>query len=259
MLDAVASDIILFHVLPLLLPSDLTVFGQVNHRARDLVAQHTGGSLGVLRKADFVASVTRLQWAVANGLIHDDHIYNLICEGIFDPIVEGNHLEVLRWSHALDPNYMCIPSLKDEASRRGEFELLRFLHDINDGSEEEWDASVCYNAAVANHLPMLQWLRGLAPPCPWNVHTTYMAVYSGNLEMLQWARAQTPPCPWDENIYFEAYTLNRFDIITWWLSLPVDEQPPHSPKSFYEGCCSKLEQHLKASLEWKKRKRVNFQ
>ena len=47
---------------------------------------------------------------------------------------------------------------------------------------------------------MLQWARGMEPPCPWDADMCNAAARGGQLGVLLWARTQVPPCPWQFEI-----------------------------------------------------------
>ena len=98
--------------------------------------------------------------------------------------VERNHLPMLRWLRAQEPQ--C-----------------------------PWDIDCCTEAARIGSLGMLQWLRSQHPPCPWSDGCTWWTTTHGNLLMLRWLRAQSPPCPWSPHCTDEAARRGHLEILEW--------------------------------------------
>ncbi|KAF8062697.1 hypothetical protein HT031_004026 [Scenedesmus sp. PABB004] len=83
---------------------------------------------------------------------------------------------------------------------------------------------VCYPAAQAGQLAVLEWARGegldllATPPVPWgrsDVGVCYSAARRGDLEMLRWARPQAEPAPWTEWACCAAAREGHLEALRW--------------------------------------------
>jgi hypothetical protein len=81
--------------------------------------------------------------------------------------------------------------------------------------DNQWNNTICYDAAKYNHLDVLIWARNQCPPCPWSDSVSEIASYKGNFVILKWLRNQNPPCPWNSMVCNNAIMLNRLDILQW--------------------------------------------
>ena len=77
----------------------------------------------------------------------------------------------------------------DEMARKGNLELLQYLHE----NRCPWDRSTCSYAAENGHLECLKFLHGNG--CPWDKGTCSAAARNGHLECLKYAHENR--CPWD--------------------------------------------------------------
>jgi hypothetical protein len=71
-------------------------------------------------------------------------------------------------------------------------------------------------AAEKGKLNVVQWLRGLLPPCPWGAGVLFQAALGGHVDVLEWCRAQHPPCPWGDlgnTIMTSLVWADRLDVL----------------------------------------------
>lgn len=103
-------------------------------------------------------------------------------------------LETLQWLRRQEPPCPWLPSdCAELAVARGHFEVLKWVA----GQAPATRHNVCWSAARAGRLDILQWARAQKPAYDWGESTTQAAAGWGHLEILQWLRKQSPPCPWD--------------------------------------------------------------
>lgn len=157
---------------------------------------------------------------------------------VFAFAASGGNMEVLQYLN--DHGCPCNGAASHSAAGSGHLHVLRWLMDEGDASllqhnahgsaydASEWIglftrscSSVTYNAALSDHLEVLQWARhqgcswdenGIAAAarnghlevlkwmrdnhCPWNSRTCEYAARNGHLELLKFVREHD--CPWDE-------------------------------------------------------------
>ncbi len=83
-----------------------------------------------------------------------------------------------------------------EMARKGNLELLKFLHE----NGCPWDEKTCYRAALNGHLECLRYAHENG--CPWDEETCWRAAKKGQLECLKYAHENG--CPWDEETCSQA-------------------------------------------------------
>ena len=120
----------------------------------------------------------------------------------------GGNLELLKFVReqcAWHEDEMCA-----NAAKGGSVDLLAWVRDQGCPMDEE----TCSAAAFCGQLETLWWLRSLDPPCPWiKEYMCWYAAKAGNLAMLQWMRAQG--CPWDESTTYAAAQKGNIEILRW--------------------------------------------
>lgn len=125
-----------------------------------------------------VESISRLQWARANGYPWDEWTCAVAAR--------NGHLEVLQWARAngcpWDANICSL------AAGNGHLEVVQWART----NECPWTPYTCTFAALNGHLEVLQWAR--ANGCPWDHNTLGLAHMNGHNEVYNWAINNG--CPW---------------------------------------------------------------
>ena len=94
------------------------------------------------------------------------------------------------------------------AARRGDFELLKWLH-FDQGRPLRW--RVCSEAAGGGFLGILKWARENG--CGWDYKTCANAALGGHLEVLKWARENE--CIWNSETCANAALGGHLEVLKW--------------------------------------------
>ena len=94
------------------------------------------------------------------------------------------------------------------AARRGDFELLKWLH-FDQERPLRWQ--VCSEAAGGGFLEILKWARENG--CGWDWQTCINAAEGGHLEVLVWARENG--CDWDQLTCANAAEGGNLEVLEW--------------------------------------------
>ncbi len=112
----------------------------------------------------------------------------------------------------------------EAAARHGHIPVLEWLWGIAEASvRSRWVAAA---AASSGKWRVLEWLE--ARGAPMGTSTTAMAAGSGSLETLQWLRAPPRVCPWDENTCVMAANNGHKAVLQW----AVDEGCPFGLETY---------------------------
>ena len=147
------DDVLLFHVIQKLGPSDRAVLSRVDRRTRGLVDLTDPPLL-----SDFFNSLTRFRWARENGCPWD--------ESTCAAAAKGGHLEMLKWAREQDPPCFWDWKTCAAAAEGGQLEVLRWAREQTPPCP--WSEATCASASELGHFEVLKWAREQTPPCPWN-------------------------------------------------------------------------------------------
>ena len=145
-----------------------------------------------------------LQWLISVGCPCND---GTVCGA-----ARGGHLEILKWALV---NGCPGGSFGGHiAIRHGHFQALILLHQA--GATERH--GICYGAAKAGRLDILQWAR--LNGYPWDDETARIAAHMGHLEVMQWAIENG--CPYDITMLHEDAAKHP-NVAQWlYMHLPIE-------------------------------------
>ena len=132
-----------------------------------------------------------------------------------DKKLAAKRIEILYWLRAQHPPCPWNSVTLCRAVTLGDIGLIRWI--CNDHLKQIqylpsgysfFHPVACTYAARLSNIEILQFLRGLQPPCPWDKGACFDAVKYGERVNLEWLRNQSPPCPWDSSICF--YFADRY-------------------------------------------------
>ena len=175
--------------------------------------------MSVSRVSCFFSSVSDMEWGV-------DVLGMPIRKRTTELAVKAGHVHILSWlldrgvpleRHNLDvpwnPQYAC-----RWAAEAGHLPMLQYLRNLDPPCP--WETFACASAAKNGHLHVLKWARSQSEPCPWNWRTCAGAAENGHLHVLQWARSQPEPCPWDYRVCGAAARFGQVKALQWLRSQP---------------------------------------
>ena len=130
------------------------------------------------------------------------------------------------------------------AALAGRLEVLQWLR--RQGCA--WNERVCGAAAFGEHVHVLEWVRGLAAPCPWDCSTFARAAANGSTAMLQWLLDHGCPHDDEESVVLAAAACSHLDTLRW--------LHDHGMRCTEEVFCYSAQHGYLQSLEWMHRNGV---
>jgi hypothetical protein len=159
-----------------------------------------------------------------------------------------NHEHIFRWSfqHGISHTTILTSGTFTNAAFGGHLELLKYLVSQPFQRQINWNLYICRSAARNGHLDILQYARGLTPPCPWDERVCAVAALGGHLHLLRWARTQREPCPWDATACTQAAFGGHLDVMSF---LRAETGHPPCPWS-HDACCAAAATGNLELLQW---------
>ena len=173
------ADIFDTHVVPKLNGNDVKFFYDVNTESRAAI-QRSGVQLPDAFKIEDFDTKSTLLWALERCSEYK--------EGFCAEMARKGNLELLQFLHEKgcpwdEDTVLC-------AAYNGHLECLKYAHEKGC----PWDEETCANAANYSHLECLQYAHEKG--CPWDEYTCSNAAFNGHLKCLKYAREKG--CPWDK-------------------------------------------------------------